>query len=324
MKILYFFLLSIAYSIAFDCECAKPNPPLNLTKDINLQPHKNYQIEWWYYLLNLSDNDNVPYQFIVYFTRNTNYNNCGTQYEHHTELIKINDYTIEYYNYGKTNFTDKLDFKVNSTIKRIDDATIIVGDNFYFVIKDGTGLKLQGSHHDGFVPSRTGKCNGAYSASFLGLDIYGYINNVKLRGIGYGEHVFLSSQTVFENSILNGWHCHYFHFEIGNMQICDTFDSKYKNARHGMIEIYGMYRWLERNDIKTTPIDYWKSPKTFINYPISWNINIDKYDLVVNLIAMNFNNEINNKKWWIGNVYGEGIYNGIKLYGIGFNEIMLF
>ena len=228
---------------------------------------------------------------------------------------------------------------INSTIIRVNDHTTrITNDNKNtdLIIYDGTGLELQGIKHDGYVPGGfTKDCNGAYSASFLGLEVEGYIENLNVNGVGYGEHVFMSlnSEDIpklfvpLESDF--GWFCHYLHFEyvdgFMNIQLCESFNDEL-SGKHGMIQTHNNEsKWLTYNDFKCDPTYWWLSKKTNIIYPIGWNItigNIHYKDIFIETFPETFDQELNSGHVWVGDIFSVGLMDGIMMGGVGFTEVV--
>jgi predicted secreted hydrolase len=333
MKLFFVILLTLFIHIS-SCKCPERNPSLNLTFDLNLQPHKDYGLEWWYYLFDLEDDNSNRHQFISCFGRISIDQKCNSTIELHKELFKYDDFNEEFIQIKETPFTDYLDFTINSTIKRINDKTTIITNTNKHVnltIYDGTGLQLQGAKHDGYVPGGFSKdCNAAYSASFLGLDVNGIINGISMEGIGYGEHVFMSLNSAniktlfipFESKY--GWYCHYLHYKyIGgytNIQLCESFSNEI-TGKHGMIQNNKETKWLTYDDFNCSATFYWHSDRTDVSYPVSWSINIT--DGFLRTYPDNFNQELNKGTEWIGSVFSMGIMNGMLVSGVGFTEIVI-
>jgi predicted secreted hydrolase len=163
------------------------------------------------------------------------------------------------------------------------------------------------------------QCDTAYSNSFVRLYVKGKINDKNVYGLGYGEHVY----GTFNNSTkkYSGWHCHYLHFfDYKDMFVCQSnlYDKKRDiYARSLIIDSNDNRHWLSYEDFEFIKLNYWKSNKTNITYPIEWKLNIFDQKINQTLIPYRNNQETNLLflNFWDGIIHSENAIGFTELFG---------
>lgn len=116
------------------------------------------------------------------------------------------------------------------------------------------------------------------------LRLTGWIGDEKITGSGWMDHQWGNKGwfiTREKESQLLGWDWFGINLEDGTHLVV-IIHKKAKtgeiiNSTSVLLQDEETEHFLE--DVKTTPIEFWESPKTHIRYPVSWEIDIPELDL---------------------------------------------
>lgn len=329
------FIILVASIVGTFAKCKCPTPFLtpNITHDEAMNPHQHYNMEWWYYLLNLvNPSSKEEYAFVTYFIKtntdcdgkDTYFNTIHISSPNMNEQISFNE-TIYSPNYLNLNIS-------GSTIERYYNNTKtkftrFMDDFFPFelAVGDFGSFQLQGQDLNGYVPgSFDPTCYGAYSESVLRGFVTGVMGlemNTKdlevVIGYGYGEHVMTSmfSKNKFIDPSV-GWICHYLHWgNDSTLQLCQG-SVNIEETKHGMLKIGNEYSWLTYMDYQFFCTQKWKK------YEVGFDIYLDKYKIFAKTKPSWLNQEMKmmNNNVWVGQVEGTIYVQGIEYELLGFTE----
>ncbi len=89
-----------------------------------------------------------------------------------------------------------------------------------------------------------------------------------------------------------------------------------------LVAVDGGVTPLKRDDVKLTTLKTWRSPESGIQYPIRWRMEIKKYRLVLEVNAIQANQEmLLSARYWEGAVDVTGTSNNASLTGRGYLEL---
>mgnify|MGYP001550788916 CR=1 FL=1 len=266
-------------------------------------PHPGFQTEWWYYTGNLSSSqgEKFGYQFTV-FRRSLSPNNAKTGSEWRTNQVYFAHFAV----------TDVLNEKFHSFERFSRDSLGLAGAKSVpyqvwindwkisgtpnkptiFAEEDAIGieLNLQSSKpivlqgNKGLSQKGPKKGNASYYFSQTRLKTEG---NIKIKDKTYQVEGFSWLDREWSTSTLDkddiGWD--WFSIQLDDSREIMLFHIRTRSggispfSSGSYVESDGTKHALAKDDFTLSVTQTWKSKHTGIEYPSSWRIKIDRFDL---------------------------------------------
>lgn len=303
--------------------------------------HPDFQTEWWYYTGNLTDKDKNNYGFqLTFFRRALSSDKIKRESNWQTNQIYFAHFTVTDIKNNKFYFSEKYSreggglsgVKINPYNVWLEDWQAKEDNNGYVNLKAANDpvsidlkvkslkpLVLQGNQ--GLSQKSAGNASYYYSLSRLDTTGSFYINNQKfdVKGLSWLDREW-STSALSKNQ--SGWD--WFSIQLDDGRELMIYQLRLKD---GQIDAYssgciidkaGKLTNLKKDDFKIGVLDNWKSQTTGIKYPSKWKIDIQKYNL-----SMNIEPFINNQELNISFAYWEGAVkvSGNNISGKGYVEL---
>ncbi len=302
-------------------------------------------IEWWYFNCNVKDAYGKKYSLMtclfkannkkvnipllnklpfstIYFSHNQLTNISNKKFYSVINPLSIISYDSFTRNLLYINYTNpSLKGYLNCAIEEVKPNVFHVKNIFSDLIL--TSLKkplLLGN--TGFI-----KLNKKYTYyySFTKLKTNGYIfiknKPIKVSGTSWMDHQWANEPYSKDKWV---WFC----MQLNNNTeiICFEYDDKIKKTYFATIN-YSAGNQKTFSDVKIVfTKTFWKSPKTGIQYPLQWNIEIPQANVFIQTTALLKNQEMifGEIIYWEGPTHVCGTFNNRKVTGNGFMELVGF
>jgi predicted secreted hydrolase len=184
---------------------------------------------------------------------------------------------------------------------------------------------------EGVIKKGAGAGRAAHYYSMTRMETKGLIKirgrEVPVAGVSWMDHEFGSNQ-LQEKQV--GWD--WFSLQLDNRLDLMIYQLRHEDGRvdpNSSGTLAGSdFRplRLSLSDIQLRVLKYWKSSRSGATYPASWEINLPKHDLRVELVPLMADQELLTPKstritYWEGIVAVKGTYKGQKVTGKGYVEM---
>ncbi len=306
----------------------------------------NYGIEWWYFNGNLKDKKGNRYAFMDCLFR-VNVKKLGVPL---INKIIPGDF---YFYFAHSIISDVKNKKNHLNIK---PAVLLSKDSFkkpQLYINYTNPLLING--FDSYVIEKTDLLTYHIENENLDLKLKTVKNPMLEKGIGFtdnlGEKSFYYSITNFEASGMvkinkkeievkgkawmdhqwtnsagyysDKWHWFSIQLENNTEIMCNEYISGAQKSYLAEI-MYSNGKHESLNELKLVPSWIWTSRKTKEKYPLRWKIEIPERKIILEISASVKNQEViaGAANYWEGPIDVKGKFNGKKIKGAGFMELV--
>ena len=325
--------------------------PIVLPKDNG--PH-NFVVEWWYFNGHLKDKEGHEYSFMdCFFKVDITKVNFVHLAPHLVEdIFKKGEY-VHFAHSVVTDISKGKSYKDIQNISLVTDDSFkkdllyinyknahILGEgshgsiieispndfhiknkNIDLILTSNKKPLLEGGH--GYVGTPE---NGSYYYSLTDLSAVGSINingdDVEVSGHAWMDHQW--ADTTYKGK-KDKWTWFSFQLENGTEIMVVEYDSKVIGADVliDIIDKDGSQKQYKKAILKPTG-KYWKSKKTKTKYPLSWNIEIEKSDIIIKTRALAKDQEMifGQINYWEGPMSVVVNIDGKKIKGKGYMELV--
>lgn len=318
--------------------------------------HPGFKIEWWYLTGNLSDNNGNEFGYQLTIFRNQ-LTNDGLQSNPNSKL------TLEQLYIGHfaiSNITEQ-DHREQLKLARpalggvsaseehmniqVHDWKIVQNEKDMISIaassEKGMELRLELEPEkdfvihgeDGIHLKTNNEKNASHYISFTRLKSNGSVKwdgvNYNVSGLSWMDHEFGSSWLDSEDEGWD-WMAIQLDNEIDLMiyRIRRKDGSSNPYAIGSLVEKDGTLIELPFSEYTMTTVRYWKSDESKAEYPVEWEVEIPKYNAVLNVSARFDNQEMNlggddaASTYWEGAIGINGTWQGQETTGKGYLEMV--
>jgi predicted secreted hydrolase len=317
-------------------------------------PH-DFVVEWWYFNGHLKDKYGKKYSFMdCFFKVDVSKVNIPHLAPH---LIKDVFKKGEYVHFAHSvvsDITNKKNYKEIQNISLVSHDSFkkdllyinyknahIVGDNLNgeiveiapndfhirnknldLILRSNKKSLLEGGH--GYVGTPE---NGSYYYSFTDMSVVGSINingeDVEVSGKAWMDHQW--ANTTYKGK-KDKWIWFSFQMDNGSEIMCVEYDKE--GGTDILVDIIDKDEFqAQYKNAKITPGNkFFKSKQTKSKYPLSWKIEIPEANIVIKTKAMLKDEEMifGQINYWEGPMKVMMKYNGSKIHGLGFTELVGF
>jgi len=324
--------------------------PVHLPTDNG--PH-DFVVEWWYFNGHLYDEKGKKYSFMdCFFKVDISKINIPHIAAHLVENIFKDG---EYMHFAHSVLTD---ISTQKIYKEIQNISSISSDTFkrdllYINYKDALtiGKDLDGEiievkPNDFYIKTKNFSLNleskkrallegghgyvgtpksGSYYYSFTDMDVSGSVNikgkNIKVKGKAWMDHQWANVESREKK---DKWTWFSFQLENGTEMMCVKYDKGTEtDILVDIIDKNG--KQTEYKNAKFIPgRNIWKSKKTKTEFPLSWKIEIDNRNIIIEAKALAKKQEMifGEINYWEGPMKVKVSMNGKKIKGFGYMELV--
>ena len=324
--------------------------PVVLPKDNG--PH-DFVVEWWYFNGHLQDAKGKRYSFMDCFFK---VNLAKVKIPHLAphlveDIFKKGEY-IHFSHSVVTDISNKKSHKEIQNISIVSDDSFkkdllyidyyksnifgynsrgkiieITPNNFHIqnnylnlVLISKKKPLLEGGH--GYVGTHQ---NGSYYYSFTDLKVSGTLSiegkEIEVWGKAWMDHQW--ADTSYKEK-KDKWTWFSFHLDNGTEIMCVEYDKE--TGSDILVDIIDKHgNQTQYKKAKLTPIgEFWKSKKTKAKYPLSWKIEIDDGDIVIETESLVKDQEMifGQINYWEGPLRVTAVINNDRIKGKGFMELV--
>lgn len=315
-------------------------------------PHPNFKSEWWYYTGNLGTPTGRHFGYQLTFFRIAlapsqeikRESNWATRqfYMAHFTVTDVRQKHFYYFERSSRGAVGLAGATVQPFKVWLEDWTLVGtqgGSIFPLKItaaQEGIAIELelstnkpvvlQGDH--GLSQKSEEPGNASYYYSFTRLLSKGTIRingqSFPVSGTSWMDREWSTSALSEEQE---GWD--WFALQLSNNTELMFYLLRKKDGTAGafsggtFIDAAGKTRKLSLRQVDVEVTDWWQSPHSGIRYPSGWRLSVPVLKLSLTITPFQKDQELNvNVRYWEGAVRCSGTYNGAKITGVGYVELV--
>jgi len=315
--------------------------------------HDDFRIEWWYYTGNLEEVGTTrPFGYQLTFFRvaldtlgsnpNPSKWKVGHIYFAHMTLTDIEGEKFHYFERINRKGIDNAGADSERLMVWNEDWSLKGKDDEHFLeaVDSGTGIKLQLTPEkelvihgqDGISQKGSEVGNASHYFSYTRMKTSGTVfvdgKKYKVFGTSWMDHEYSSNQLNYE---LSGWD--WFSLKLDDQTELMIYQLRRKSggidsfSSGTFVSSDGVSRHIKGDEFIVESLSQWKSKKSGISYPASWQVNLPSLGMKLSLSPDLNDQELYDLRsisasYWEGSVSVEGTIRGKLIKGKGYVELV--